>query len=103
MGSGFPPAMLFGSGSSMTGVGKAGGACSGGVDVRFLLSPDRAEARAGNFRFRSIFPLTLANSTIVNFEFVKDASWYMRRKEEISVKRKDEVRVVSRLSGHWRK
>lgn len=82
MGSGFPPAMLLGSGSSTTGGGKAGGACSGGVDVRFLLSPDRAEARAGNFRFRSIFPLTLAHSTIVDFECVQDASWDIKRKKK---------------------
>jgi hypothetical protein len=66
--------MLLGSGSSTTGIGKGGGAFSGGVDVRFLLSPDRAEARAGNFRFRSILPLTLALSTIVGFESLQDAS-----------------------------
>jgi hypothetical protein len=65
------------------GVGKAGGVCSGGVDVRFLLSPDRAEARAGNFRFRSIFPLTWANSSICQFQVCERRVVHVRRKKEM--------------------
>jgi hypothetical protein len=85
VGSGFPPAMLFGSGSSTTCAGKDVGTCSGGVDVRFLLNPDRAEARAGNFRFRSIFPLVPTHLNNVDLKPFKDASWNIRRNEEVSL------------------
>jgi hypothetical protein len=50
--------MRFGS-PSIIGVG-AGGAGSGGVEVRFLLRPERAEARAGSFRFLSIAVILLS-------------------------------------------
>ncbi len=58
VGSALPGAMLFGKLSSTIGGGNVGVGvcvrCSGGVDIRFLLTDSTRAARAGSFLFLSM-------------------------------------------------